>query len=99
MQVGNNDRMILREQWHDRRPHMARLRITMQQDDRASLAANIIMDASAVDLGIVFGESVGNFAGSRELSYNQQERNDQWFHVSALSSARPAVSARTAAHG
>jgi hypothetical protein len=58
-QIGHDDGVLLREQRHDRAPHVSRLGIAVQQDHRAALSADEIAEPHAVDLGEAFGEACG----------------------------------------
>ena len=57
-QIGNDNRVTLGERRHDRMPHVAGLRVAVQQDHGAALAADAIVQSNSVD----FGEALRNGA-------------------------------------
>ena len=42
---------------------MARLGVAVQENHRAAFAADVVMQFDSIDVGVVFDESGGNFAG------------------------------------
>jgi hypothetical protein len=53
-QVGHDDRVTLGERRDERKPHVAGLRVAVQQNDRAALAGDAVVQPDAVDLGEAF---------------------------------------------
>src|SRR5213078_2073385 len=62
-QVGNDDRVMFGERRHDRMPHVAGLRVAVQQDDGAAAAGDPVVQSNAVDLR----EALRNTAHERRL--------------------------------
>ena len=63
-QVGHDDRVTLGERRDERKPHAAGLRVAVQQNGRAALAGDPVVQPDAVDLGEAFLHRVTSLRSS-----------------------------------
>jgi hypothetical protein len=63
-QVGHDHGVALGEERHDRPPHVPGLRVAVQEDDRAALAADDVVQPDPVDLGETIGEAARAWHGA-----------------------------------